>query len=63
MSAALVPVGAGGFLMFQKDKKRSFFEDLLKKAAGDLSEDSEFTMVSFSCPLMPLFSLDPGIRT
>jgi hypothetical protein len=56
-------VGAGGFLMFQKDKKRSFFEDLLKKAAGDLSEDSEFTMVSFSCPLMPLFSLDPGIRT
>ena len=53
---SVVPVGAGGgFLMFQKDKKRSYFEDLLKQASGDLLEDSEFTMVSFLFPLMPLF--------
>lgn len=61
---SVVPIGAGGgFLMFQKDKKRSYFEDLLKQASGDLSEDSEFTMVRFHCPLMSLFFLDSGIRT
>jgi len=61
---SVVPVGAGGgFLMFQKDKKRSYFEDLLKQAAGDLLEDCEFTMVRFLCPLMPFLSLDSGIRT
>ena len=44
MSSALVPVGPGGFLMFQKDKKRSYLEDLLRQAGnGGLSEDSEFT--------------------
>ena len=31
--------------MLQKDKKRSYLEYLLKQAAGDISEDSEFTMV------------------
>ena len=41
MSSALVPVGPGGFLMFQKDKKRSYLEDLLRQAGG--AEDSEFT--------------------
>ena len=60
---SLVPVGAGGgFLMFQKDKKRSYFEDLLKQAAGDLLEDSEFTMVRF--PFSPfIFFIDSAIRT
>jgi hypothetical protein len=53
---SVVPVGAGGFLMFQKDKKRSYFEDLLKQASGgDLLEDSEFTMVRFPCPHASFF--------
>ena len=60
MSSALVPAGgAAGFLMFQKDKKRSYFENLLKQAAGEFLEDSEFTMVRFFLlSIMSLFSLD-----
>ena len=41
-----MPVGPGGFLMFNQkgDRKRSYLEDLMRQAGnGGLSEDSEFT--------------------